>query len=68
MPRLRCEREDVFERQLGGKSTRCGGSVARRHTGTIPSCLPDTVVHHDVVLLRHVDDISEPTALKQRML
>ena len=28
----------------------------------MPSCLPHSVVHHDVVLLGHVDDISEATA------
>ena len=30
----------------------------------MPSCLQHAVVHHDVVLLGHVDDISEPTALE----
>ena len=41
-------------------------SVGRaQNTSTMACSLPHAVVHHDVVLLGHVDDISEPSALER---
>ena len=40
-------------------------SVGRAQNTTSVACsLPHAVVHHDVVLLGHVHDISEPTAVE----
>ena len=40
-------------------------SVGRaQNTSSVACSLPHAVVHHDVVLLGHVHDISEPTAVE----